>query len=108
MKPDIALGILLTTLSKDNITAKELSSKYCISIRTIYRYVNALDLSGVPIVTKPGKNGGISILHTYNLNKMYFTTREVLTLIEACTLINDKTLQRELQTKLVQILHNNT
>lgn len=106
MKMDIALGILLTTLNKEIVTAQELSSKFVISTRTVYRYVNFLDLSGVPIITKPGKNGGISIVHKFNLKNLYFTNIELLQLITLCSAITDKSLQTNLQTKLLYLLHN--
>ena len=109
MKLDIALGILFTMLSKgDMVRAKELSNKYSICTRTVYRYVNFLDSSGIPIITKTGKTGGISILHTFSLKNMYFNNIELLTLIQACSNVTNKAMQTNLQTKLLYLLHKHT
>ncbi|WP_438541960.1 helix-turn-helix transcriptional regulator [Clostridium sp.] len=53
---------MLTILLKNkHCTAKELSEELSLSIRTIYRYVDTLSLSNIPIYTSKGKNGGIFI-----------------------------------------------
>ncbi len=105
---DIALGIMFTVLSKENITAQELSSKYLISVRTVYRYVNFLDLCGIPIVTKSGRNGGIKIVNSFSLKNMFFNTPELIALITATSNIENKTLQTNIQTKLLYLLHKHT
>lgn len=103
---DVALGILFTLLSKDEtITANEIANKYTICTRTVYRYVNFLDLAGIPIVTKTGKTGGIKILNSFNLKNMYFNNVELFTLIQACSTIANKQMQTNLQTKLLYLLH---
>lgn len=103
MKIDIMYGIMLTILRNGRTRAKELSSKYDISIRTVYRYVDALDASGVPIVCFVGKNGGIEILNTFKLNLGYFTLQEKMTLIECSASIKNKILQTQIQTKLLSL-----
>lgn len=101
MKTDILFGILLTLLRNGRTRAKELASKYNISIRTIYRYIDTLDMSGVPIASFVGKNGGIEILGTFKLNCCYFTLQEKMTLIECSSIIQNKQLQKQIQTKLL-------
>lgn len=103
MKTDIMFGILLTLLRNGRMRAKELAFKYNISIRTIYRYIDALDMSGVPIASYVGKNGGIEILGTFKLNNCYFTLQEKMTLIECSSTIRNKTLQKNIQTKLLSL-----
>lgn len=101
MKTDIMFGILLTLLRNGRMKAKELAIKYNISIRTIYRYIDELDMSGVPIASFVGKNGGIEILGTFKLSNCYFTLQEKMTLIECSSTITNKTLQQNIQTKLL-------
>lgn len=83
--------------------AKELASKYEISIRTVYRYITALDTAGVPIMSFSGRNGGIEILNTFKLDMCYFTLQEKMTLIECSSNITNKTLQTQIQTKLLTL-----
>ena len=103
MRIDIEIGIIITLLNKGKTTYRELSSKFDVSTRTICRYVSALDTAGIPIITKTGKNGGVSILNTFRLNSMFFTVQEKMTLITACSHINNSEMKKSIQDKLLLI-----
>lgn len=53
------LETILILLHRNNITARELSERFQVSVRTIYRDVDILTLSGIPVYYKKGRNGGI-------------------------------------------------
>ncbi len=76
MQMAVMFGILMTMLSQDTVTARQLSDKFELSQRSIYRYVGALSESGVPLVSKIGRNGGWSILSNYKLKSIFFTKDE--------------------------------
>jgi predicted DNA-binding transcriptional regulator YafY len=103
MKLDIEIGIIITLLNKGKTTYKELSAKFDVSTRTICRYISILDTAGIPIVTKTGKNGGVEILNTFRLNNMFFTVQEKMTLITACSHINNIEMRKTIQDKLLLI-----
>lgn len=103
MKTDIIIGIILTLLNQGKTRAKDLASKYNISIRSVYRYLSILDTCQIPIMTHIGRNGGIEILNTFKLNSMFFTLQEKMTLIDSTRYVEDKTLQKNIQTKLLSI-----
>ena len=63
MKIDRLIGILAILLQKDTVTAPYLATQFEVSRRTINRDSEALCKAGIPIVTKPGQGGGISIMH---------------------------------------------
>lgn len=69
MKINRLTEIILILLNKEKITAKELSDKFQVSTRTIYRDIETLSLSGVPVYMSKGKNGGISLLEDFSINK---------------------------------------
>lgn len=83
MHNDVLFGIFLTLLSRESVTCEELAAKYELSSRTIYRYVDTLDMAGVPIMSKPGRSGGISIAQEYRLSAMIFTAEEYARIITA-------------------------
>ena len=58
------------------VTAKELSEKFDVSPRTIYRDIDILSLAGIPIYTEKGKGGGISLLPNFVLNKSILSEGE--------------------------------
>ncbi len=63
-------------IDKKTVTAKELSQLFGVSTKTIYRDIDTLTLAGIPLLTTKGKNGGISILDNYKLNKSLLNNNE--------------------------------
>lgn len=70
-------------LEKKQVTAKELATHFGISQRTVYRWVEALSLAGVPVFATKGKGGGIGISENYALDKTVFTEEEKLELLSS-------------------------
>lgn len=83
MKLDRMLGILTILLQKDNVTAPQLAEKFEVSRRTIGRDIDSLCQAGIPIVTRQGGGGGISIADGYKLDKSVLTSEELSSLIAA-------------------------
>ena len=77
MKIDRQIGILSVLLQKETVTAPYLAEKFEVSRRTINRDIESLCKAGIPIVTKQGVNGGISIIENYKLDKTLFTQGEM-------------------------------
>ncbi len=76
MKYEIMMGILIQLLGKKCVSATYLAEKYGVSVRSIYRYIDAIDASGVPVYTVRGANGGFSIMDTFKLPSTFFTKKE--------------------------------
>ena len=77
MKIDRLIGILSVLLQKETITAPQLAEKFEVSKRTINRDIETLCQAGIPIVTRQGVNGGISIMDGYAIDKTLLTTKEL-------------------------------
>ena len=73
--------ILYYLLDKGHATAPELAEKFEVSIRTIYRDVDAISSAGIPIYVTTGRNGGIQFLDNYVLNKSFFSDSEKLEIL---------------------------
>lgn len=65
MKIDRQIEILSILLQKDTVTASYLAEQFEVSRRTINRDIEDLCKAGIPVVTKQGINGGISIMEDY-------------------------------------------
>jgi predicted DNA-binding transcriptional regulator YafY len=76
MKINRLLEIMTILLNQETITAKELANRFEVSLRTIYRDVDALSSAGVPVYTNRGKGGGISLLENFTLNKTLLSKSE--------------------------------
>ena len=81
MKSERQLTILSILLQKESITVSELAKKLEVSKRTIQRDIDTLALSGIPIVTRQGLGGGISILDSFKLNKTLLTDNEMAAIL---------------------------
>lgn len=77
------LGIIYLLLSGKNVTARELAQRFEVSVRTIYRDVEALSLAGIPIYARKGKNGGISLTENFVLDKMMLSKQEQESILAA-------------------------
>lgn len=75
--------ILYYLLDKGRATAPELAEKFEVSVRTIYRDVDAISSAGIPIYVTTGRNGGIQFLDDYVLNKSFFSDSEKLEILSS-------------------------
>ena len=87
--------IVYLLMEKPQITAKELAKILEVSERTIYRDIDKLTLAGIPIYTNQGKNGGISILPNYILNKAVLTKEEKEKILESLNALNEVSLWKD-------------
>lgn len=68
--------IVYILLDKKIVTSKELAQRFEVSTRTIYRDIETLSSSGIPVYMSKGKGGGISLLPEFVLNKAVITDEE--------------------------------
>lgn len=95
---DRLFQIVYMLMEKPQMTAKELSEVFEVSERTIYRDVDKLTLAGIPIYTNQGKNGGISILPDYVLNKTVLTKDEKDRILESLNALSEVTFSKDSET----------
>jgi len=77
MKSDRLISLLLLLQSAHRRTARDLAQKLEVSERTIYRDVDALCASGVPVYTERGPEGGIALADGYRKALTHFAEDEV-------------------------------
>lgn len=83
MKLDRLMGILTVLLQQDQVSAPWLAEKFEVTRRTIGRDIDALCQAGIPIITRQGKGGGISIAEGFKLDKSVLTADELSGMIAA-------------------------
>jgi predicted DNA-binding transcriptional regulator YafY len=88
-KNDNMLAILWMLNSGAKITAKQIAEKLEINIRTVYRYIDSLCASGVPIVSDAGQNGGYSLLNNFIHAPLLFDIEEQKALLHAAVFANE-------------------
>ena len=68
--------ILYYLLEKGRTTAPELAKRFEVSVRTIYRDMDALSEAGIPVYAESGRNGGICLLDSFVLDKTVLSDNE--------------------------------
>ncbi|WP_436862890.1 helix-turn-helix transcriptional regulator [Staphylococcus caeli] len=82
-KLDNVLAILWMLNSNKKVTAKQISDKLEMNIRTVYRYMDTLSKSGVPIISDTGHNGGYTLLKDFIEAPLFFNSEEQTALCHA-------------------------
>lgn len=77
MKLERMIGILSILLQHQKVTAPYLAEKFEVSRRTIHRDIEALCIAGIPLVTEPGANGGVSIMDGYNIDRALLSSSDM-------------------------------
>src|SRR6187431_2755844 len=101
---DRLTAILIQLQTKRIVKAEEISDRFEISLRTVYRDVKALMEAGVPIGSEAGK--GYFIVDGYHLPPVMFTQAEASSLMMAGKLVEkmtDKSIQHEFDSALNKI-----
>lgn len=89
-KFQVMLKILFYLLRMRKTNATYLANTFGVSKRTIFRYIDELSASGVPILVTRGKYGGIAVRKEYTLPNNFFTEAEYKCAIEGLDLLNSQ------------------
>jgi predicted DNA-binding transcriptional regulator YafY len=83
MKLDRLLAITMLLLNRKRVSAKELAERFEVSLRTVYRDVEAINQSGIPIISYTGSSGGYEIMDRYRLDRQLLSLEELKSIIIA-------------------------
>src|SRR5437763_16073924 len=75
---------------RTGITAGELAERFGVTLRTIYRDLQALQDAGMPIRADRGRGGGYALDKSYQLPPVNFTAREAALLVELARLATEQ------------------
>src|SRR5580704_18885504 len=65
MRADRLLSLALLLQARGSATARALAAELGVSVRTIYRDLEALAAAGVPVITESGPGGGCRLMDGY-------------------------------------------
>ncbi|OFF81000.1 transcriptional regulator [Listeria monocytogenes] len=103
MKVDRLMSIVLILLDKERISAQELADRFEVSLRTIYRDIDAIDLAGVPIRSTPGVGGGFEIMPNYKMDSKVFSTADLSAILMGLSSLSNMVRGDELINALAKI-----
>lgn len=77
---DRLLGLVLALDEDKPISAPALAQRLGVSLRTVYRDVRRLQDAGVPVVSEPGRGGGLRLMPGFRMAPLALTRSETLAL----------------------------
>lgn len=98
------ISVLTLLKSRRLLTATELSKKFNVSIRTVYRDIQKLIEAGVPVITLEGR--GYTLMEGYTVAPVQFTEKQANALITAQHLVkqsNDSSFKNDFEEALTKI-----
>lgn len=101
---DRLAAIVIQLQSKRLVKAQEIADKFCISLRTVYRDIKALEEAGVPVTGEAGI--GYRLMEGYKLPPVMFNEDEASALLTAAKLMqsmSDETSSKHYNTALDKI-----
>lgn len=103
MKIDRLISIILILLDRNKVSAKELADKFEVSLRTIYRDIDTINMSGIPIISTSGINGGFQIMEQYKLDKKVFSASDIVTLLRGLESVSSVLSRQEIINTFVKV-----
>ena len=88
MQIDQLFEFVYILIDKKQTTANEMAKRFGVSTRTIYRWIDALSVSGVPVYSLKGRGGGIAISEKYALDKRILSEEERLAIVSSLKAFN--------------------
>ena len=83
MQIDQLFEFVYILIDKKQVTAKEMADRFGVSTRTIYRWMEALSLSGVPVYSLKGRGGGIAISEKFAMDNTVLSEDERLAIVSS-------------------------
>ena len=83
MQMDQLFEFVYILIDKKQVTAQEMAERFGVSTRTVYRWVDTLSISGVPVYSTKGRGGGIAISEKYALDKTVLSEEERLSIVSS-------------------------
>jgi predicted DNA-binding transcriptional regulator YafY len=77
MRADRLLSVLMLLQSRGRVTAEKLAGELEVSVRTVYRDIEALSATGVPVYTERGPGGGCVLVEGYRTSLTGLTQNEI-------------------------------
>ena len=88
MRLDRLLSITMMLVNRRKVTAPDLAEYFGVSVRTIYRDIEAIQSAGIPVTSYQGHEGGFCIMDNYRINRQVLTFEDIVSMLSTLKGIN--------------------
>ncbi|MFQ6862834.1 MAG: helix-turn-helix transcriptional regulator [Beduini sp.] len=103
MKVDRLISIIIILLDKERISAQKLADMFEVSLRTIYRDIDAIDRAGIPVRAISGVGGGFEIMPKYKIDRQVFSIADLSTILLGLSSLSNMMHDDELRNALIKV-----
>lgn len=103
MKVDRLISIIIILLDKERISAQKLADMFEVSLRTIYRDIDAIDRAGIPVRAISGVGGGFEIMPKYKIDRQVFSIADLSTILLGLSNLSNMMHDDELRNALIKV-----
>jgi len=103
MKVDRLVSIIMILLDKKRIGAQALADMFEVSLRTIYRDIDAINMAGIPVCSTSGVGGGFEIMPNYKIDHKVFSTADLSAILMGLSSISSMVRGDELTNALAKV-----
>lgn len=103
MKIERLIAIIMILMERDMVGASELSEMFKVSLRTIYRDIEAIGKAGIPLLSSTGPGGGVGIVASYKMEKRLFSVSDITTLLMGLEYVQSSLPSEKLATTLAKV-----
>lgn len=81
--------IVYILMERESVTAKELAERFEVSVRTINRDIEKLSEARIPVYATRGRNGGLSLLSDFVLNRKVLSEEEKSSILSSMRVMGE-------------------
>lgn len=103
MKIDRLIGMIMVLLDKKRVSAQELAGMFEVSLRTVYRDMDAINAAGIPVRSVLGAGGGFEIMPEYKIDKKVFSAADLSAILMGLSALSNMVRSDELVNAFVKV-----
>ena len=105
MRADRLISLMLLLQTRGRMTARQLAQELEVTERTIYRDIDALSASGIPVYGESGPDGGYELLESYRSTLTGLNDDEIraLFLLSLPSPLSDLGIDQEVKSVLLKL-----
>ncbi|MDC7235259.1 MAG: YafY family protein [Spirochaetales bacterium] len=105
MKIDRLLSIIVYLLNHELVSARVLAERFNVTVRTIQRDLESIDLAGIPIISIQGPNGGYGIMENFKIDRQLVSLDDLYYIITSLQSVSETISDEKIDGTLEKVMN---